>query len=80
MKDKAIKRLSPVKAIKIKCLDCSCGSKKEVRECIIQDCPLYPFRLGKNPNRKLKRNSISTIEKKPIGKVEHKAVLETSLF
>lgn len=44
--------LSPVKAIKKHCLDCSGGSKKEVRECIIQDCPLYPFRLGKNPNRK----------------------------
>lgn len=80
LKDKSIKRLSPVKAIKAKCLDCSGASKKEVRECIIQDCPLYPFRLGKNPNRKLKKNSVSTTEKKSIGKVEHKAVLETSLF
>lgn len=80
LKDKTTKRLSPVKAIKIKCLDCSGGSKKEVRECIIQDCSLYPFRLGKNPNRKLKRNSVSTIEKKPIGKVEHKAVFDGSLF
>lgn len=91
LKDKTTKRLSPVKAIKIKCLDCSGGVKKEVRECIIQDCPLYTFRLGKNPNRKglrlktspsqeLKKNSVSTTEKKSIGKVEHKAVLETSLF
>lgn len=52
LKDKAIKRLSPVKAIKAKCLDCSGEVKKEVRECIILDCPLYSFRLGKNPNRK----------------------------
>lgn len=56
------KILSPVKAIKRHCLDCSGGSKKEVRECIIQDCPLYPFRLGKNPNRKLKKNGVSTNE------------------
>ncbi|MEW6195601.1 MAG: hypothetical protein AB1521_10650 [Bacteroidota bacterium] len=80
LKDKTTKRLSPVKAIKAKCLDCSGGSKKEVRECIIQDCPLYTFRLGKNPNRKLKKNGFSTTEKKSIGKVEHKAVFETSLF
>lgn len=72
--------LSPVKAIKKHCLDCSGGSKKEVRECIIQDCPLYPFRLGKNPNRKGIKNSVSTIGKKQIGNVKHKAVLEGSLF
>lgn len=43
--------LSPVKSIKKHCFDCSGGSKKEIRGCIILDCPLYPFRLGKNPNR-----------------------------
>ena len=44
-------RLSPVKAIKQHCLECSGGSKKEVRLCVITDCPLHPYRLGKNPNR-----------------------------
>jgi len=72
--------LSPVKAIKKHCLDCSGGSKKEMRECIIQDCPLYPFRIGKNPNRKGIKNNVSTVEKKQIDIVEHKAVFETSLF
>lgn len=72
--------LTPVKAIKKHCLDCSGGFKKEVRECIIQDCPLYPFRLGKNPNRKGIKNCVSTAEKKQIGKVEHKGVFETTLF
>jgi len=43
---------TPVKAIRAKCLDCSAGSFHEVKECVIPDCPLYPFRLGKNPNRK----------------------------
>ena len=46
------KKLSPIKAIRQHCLECSCGSKGEVLNCIIPDCPLYPFRLGKNPNRK----------------------------
>ena len=36
-------------AIKAKCLDCCCGQIVEVRECAVAKCPLYPFRLGKNP-------------------------------
>lgn len=41
--------LTPMKAIRRKCLDCSNGSAKEVKECAITTCPLYPFRLGKRP-------------------------------
>jgi hypothetical protein len=44
--------LTPIKAIRKFCIDCSGGSIKEVRECIIKDCPLFDFRLGKNPRRK----------------------------
>lgn len=43
---------SPVKAIRAKCLECSCGKATEVRACPITDCPLFPFRFGKNPYRK----------------------------
>ena len=43
---------TPVKAIRAKCLECSNYQPKEVRNCLITDCPLYPFRMGKNPNRK----------------------------
>ena len=42
---------SPLKAIKAKCLDCCCGDRSEVKECPSKDCPLWQFRLGKNPNR-----------------------------
>lgn len=42
---------NPVKAIRAKCLDCSCGSSDEVKACPIKDCALYPFRFGKNPYR-----------------------------
>ena len=42
--------MTPIKAIRAKCLGCCCGSAKEVRLCPAQDCPLYPFRMGKNPN------------------------------
>lgn len=44
--------MSPMKAIRQKCLECSCGSPTEVKECKVTKCPLYEFRFGKNPNRK----------------------------
>ena len=43
---------SPIKAIRAKCLDCCIGQREEVKLCPAKDCPLWPFRLGKNPNRK----------------------------
>ena len=46
------KILSPLKAIRAKCLECSNGSFAEVRLCPIVDCNLYFWRFGKNPNRK----------------------------
>lgn len=42
---------NPVKAIRAKCLECSCGSSTEVQLCPVTDCALYPFRFGRNPYR-----------------------------
>ena len=42
-------KLTPIKAIRAKCIDCSCGDKKEVRLCPIENCPLWPYRMGKRP-------------------------------
>lgn len=39
----------PLKAIREKCLDCVGGSRKEVRQCTIHDCPLYEYRFGHRP-------------------------------
>ena len=50
MKEK-IQATNPVKAIRRKCLDCSGDSTEEVRNCVIEDCALYPFRMGRNPFR-----------------------------
>ncbi|MBU0478762.1 hypothetical protein KKC91_09385 [bacterium] len=47
-----MKRLTPIKAIRKKCLDCMCNQSKEVKLCTSPNCPLYPYRLGKNPARK----------------------------
>lgn len=47
------KSTNPVKVIREKCLDCCCGSMKQVELCPCEsNCPLWPFRFGKNPFRK----------------------------
>lgn len=43
---------NPVKAIRQYCLNCGDGTPTEVRVCPMTECPLYPFRMGKNPYRK----------------------------
>ena len=45
-------RITRGKAIRLKCLDCCCGSAHEVKLCPVEKCPLYPFREGENPYRK----------------------------
>lgn len=45
-------RLSPLKAIRAKCMDCSGQSFKEVRTCPVKSCPLWVYRMGKHPGRK----------------------------
>lgn len=42
-----MERLTRAKAIRAKCLDCSCGDRTEVRLCPITDCPLWIYRMGK---------------------------------
>lgn len=51
-----MKKLSPLKCIRLKCLDCSITSK-EVRLCPVTDCSLYTYRFGHNPSRKNKGNA-----------------------
>jgi hypothetical protein len=38
-----------LKAIRGKCLECSCFQPNEVRECPVTQCELWPFRLGHDP-------------------------------
>ena len=45
-------RVSPLRALRLKCLDCCNGSAQKVRFCTVVDCPSWPFRLGKNPWRR----------------------------
>lgn len=39
-------KLTPMKAIRKKCLDCCSGQHTEVRSCTIKNCPLWGYRMG----------------------------------
>lgn len=44
-----MKRLTPIKAIRKKCLDCCCGQAREVRLCDVKTCALHAYRMGHRP-------------------------------
>jgi len=46
-----IKGRGNIKLIRKNCIECS-GSIYQVEECTTETCPLYEFRMGKNPNMK----------------------------
>jgi hypothetical protein len=41
-----------LKVITEKCLDCCCGERKQVKDCTVEKCALWPYRNGTNPTRK----------------------------
>lgn len=42
--------MTPIKAIRAKCLDCCGGEPKEVRLCTAKKCPLWPYKMGHRPS------------------------------
>ena len=42
-------KLTPLKAMRKKCIECCGGSYKEVKLCTDQDCTLHRYRFGKRP-------------------------------
>ena len=43
--------LTPMKAIRMKCYQCSNGSANEIKECPITGCALYKFMAGHRPDK-----------------------------
>jgi hypothetical protein len=62
-----MRELTPLKAIRAKCLDCCAGSAHEVRRCQISDCSLHPYRFGHNPKRVGIGSKIPQLGKKSLG-------------
>ncbi len=46
--------ISPMRALRLRCLDCCAGNDAEVRRCTVRKCPSWPFRMGTSPWRKFK--------------------------
>lgn len=67
---------NPVKVIREKCLDCCCGQALEVKLCPCTNCPLYPFRMGKNPYRKKTKLTEEHKAKLQKGREEQKVINE----
>ena len=42
---------TPIKAIRKRCLDCTCGQVKEVRLCQAVECACWPYRFGRRPDK-----------------------------
>lgn len=60
-----MKKLTPLKAIKEKCLDCCCWNKKEVKLCTATTCPLYDYRNGHKPKEYNDTTKQTNISKTP---------------
>ena len=56
---------TPIKAIRNKCLDCTCNQPKEIRLCTIIDCACYPYRMGTRPSKATLDTMKQIYEKKP---------------
>ena len=75
------KTKSPLKAIRYFCLECLGESPEEVKNCTCPDCPLYPFRFGKNPYRKKKTITKEHLRKLQKGKQQPSSIFsESSLY
>ena len=56
---------TPIQSIREKCLDCTAGSRKEIRLCTVVQCALYPYRFGKRPTKAIVDTIKDYYEKNP---------------
>lgn len=58
MTDLNKQHLTPIKAIRQKCLDCTCFQPKEIRTCGIKACSLWSYRMGHRPKKEADSSTI----------------------
>ena len=61
-------KLTPLKAIRKKCLDCCAGQVDEVRACELENCTLHPYRMGHRPQDNKISLIITTTKKREIAR------------
>jgi hypothetical protein len=54
-------KTTPMRAIRGKCLDCCCEQVKAIRECRIETCALWPYRMGHRPP-KTGKGTVSAVD------------------
>jgi len=64
------KQKSPLKAIRMMCIECMGGDtgqacKELIRECASTACPLHDFRFGRNPHSKHRGNIKNLMRQAP---------------
>lgn len=64
--------LSPLKAIRANCLECSGNVPKEVKNCIIPNCPMYQYRMGFNLNRS--KTKLKNLIEHPLSTTENESI------
>ena len=57
---------TPMKAIRMKCLQCCCNSSNEVKGCTVTGCGLYPYRFGHRPTKSATFSEIETVDEEII--------------
>jgi len=75
-----MKNLTPLKSIRVYCLECSGSRPKEIRYCPSSGCPLYLYRFGTNPHRKGVGPGAVLLHRKSFGesaKIEKEAGLKS---
>ena len=68
--------MNPLRAVREKCLDCSCQQPIEVKECTVKTCALHPFRMGKNPYRAKRVMSPEAVARAKVNLMAARAVQE----
>ena len=53
-----MKPTTPMKAIRLKCLDCCAGQLLEINRCHIEKCPLWKYRTGHRPKDAISEDNI----------------------
>jgi len=62
------KQNSPIGAIRKYCTECSGGGRKEISDCHIYRCPLFPYRFGVMPDTYAANNDVEIIDTKGVKK------------
>jgi hypothetical protein len=61
---------TPLRAVRLACLECCDGSASEVRQCEATSCPLWTFRFGRRPSAEDKAAVVAA--EKPVYPIERR--------